>query len=66
MDKVKGGLVSKTIKSFESIFLDDTRVLQRGVFSSVHKLNFVTGYVTIFGKIAFCELFWLSCSVDPE
>lgn len=46
---MKGGLEDKAIKSFESIFLDDITVSQRGLFpSEVHKLDFVTGYVAIF------------------
>jgi len=62
---VKGGLANKAIKSFESIFLDDIIVLQRGLFpSEVHKLDFVTGYVAISGKLEFYELFSVSSPVN--
>lgn len=62
---MKGGLEDKAIKSFESIFLDDIIVSQRGLFpSEVHKLDFVTGYVAIFVKLEFYELFWLSSPIN--
>lgn len=40
-------------------------VAQRGLFpSEVQKLDIVTGYVAIFGKREFFELFWLSRPVN--
>lgn len=62
---MKRGLVNERIKSFESIFLDEIIVLQRALFpSEVHKLDFVTGNVPIFGKLEFYEHFWLRSPVN--
>lgn len=60
-------MVNEIIKSFESIFLDEIIVLQRALFpSEIHKLDFVTGKVTIFGKLEFYEHFWLRSPINVK